>query len=322
MLNFTKNQREAIISNNSNLRIIACAGSGKTSTIAAKVAFLLNKKNNPDIEPKNIIAFTYTERSGAELKNKILKFIKEDAEVKDTRGLADMYIGTIHGWCLKALQDNEYQYHKFSVLNDIKLRLFVDKNYENIGMKDITKIGNDSVCMKIFVDTGRFIQLMNIIRESEINGELTKNIKIAKSKYEKLLKDNCYFDFTMIMTEAYEKLLEKGELYKKINRDLKFLIVDEYQDINPIQERLIRQLYLSANPIITVVGDDDQNIYQWRGSNNELIKNFLKQYSPANEVVLKENFRSSKGITSLAETIISSNTRISKSMESDRSNIC
>ncbi len=58
MLNFTKNQREAIISNNSNLRIIACAGSGKTSTIAAKVAFLLNKKNNPDIEPKNIIAFT------------------------------------------------------------------------------------------------------------------------------------------------------------------------------------------------------------------------------------------------------------------------
>ena len=316
MLNFTKNQREAIISNNSNLRIIACAGSGKTSTIAAKVAFLLNKKNNPDIEPKNIIAFTYTERAAAELKYKILKFIKEDAEVKDTRGLADMYIGTIHGWCLKALQENEYQYHKFSVLNDIKLRLFVDKNYKNIGMKDITKIGNDSVCMKIFVDTGRFIQLMNIIRESEINGELTMNIKIAKSKYEKLLKDNCYFDFTMIMTEAYEKLLEKGELYKKINRDLKYLIVDEYQDINPIQERLIRQLYLSANPIITVVGDDDQNIYQWRGSNNEFIKNFLKQYSPANEVVLKENFRSSKGITSLAETIISSNTRISKSMES------
>ena len=315
MFKFTQDQIKAIESNDTNLRIIACAGSGKTSTIAGKIAFLLNKKNNLDIEPRNIIAFTYTDRAAAELKNKTLKFIQEDPEIKDLKGIADMYIGTIHGWCLKALQENEYQYQKYSVLNDIKLRLFVDKNYNNIGMKDITKIGNEDVCMKIFVDTGRFIQLMNIIRESEKNGQLPENVERAKSKYEATLRDNCYFDFTMIMTEAYDKLIEGKELYNKIKKDLKYLIVDEYQDINPIQEKLIKQLYKTSSPIITVVGDDDQNIYQWRGSNNEFIKNFLSEYSPAKEVILKENFRSSKGITSLGESLISNNNRISKSME-------
>src|SRR5882757_3666887 len=113
MINFTEDQKKAITSNDKNLRIIACAGSGKTSTIAGKVSFLLNPKNQQNILPKNIIAFTYTDKAAAELKSKILKFIKNDPDTRDIKGIADMYIGTIHGWCLKALQDNEYQYQKF-----------------------------------------------------------------------------------------------------------------------------------------------------------------------------------------------------------------
>ncbi|MDB4925935.1 ATP-dependent DNA helicase [Mucilaginibacter sp.] len=314
MLNFTKDQEQAIQENDKNLRIIACAGSGKTSTVAGKIAHLLNPDNNLQVTPQNIIAFTYTEKAAAELRNKVLKMIKEDEGLKNIQAVADMYIGTIHGWCLKALQENEYQYQKFSVLDDIKLRLFVDKNYNKIGMKDITKIGNDKVTMQMFIDTKRFIQLMNVIRESELNGPIPAHIQMAKEKYEGLLKDNCYFDFTMIMTEAIDKLYEKKELFNKINKDLKYLIVDEYQDINPIQGELIRQLYEVAKPIITVVGDDDQNIYQWRGSNNSFIKNFLTDYAPAQEVILDQNFRSSKGVTSLAETVISRNERIAKSM--------
>jgi DNA helicase-2/ATP-dependent DNA helicase PcrA len=314
MLNFTQDQQKAIQENDKNLRIIACAGSGKTSTVAAKIAHLLNPDNNLDVAPQNIIAFTYTEKAAAELRNKVLKMIKEDEKLKNIQAIADMYIGTIHGWCLKALQENEYQYQKFSVLDDIKLRLFVDKNYKKIGMMDMTKLSNSGVAMQMFVDTKRFIQVMNVIRESELNGPVPANIQLAKSKYEGLLKDNCYFDFTMIMTEAIEKLREKKELYNKIKKDLKYLIVDEYQDINPIQGDLIKQLYDVANPIITVVGDDDQNIYQWRGSNSSFIKDFLKDYTPAHEVILDLNFRSSKGVTSLAETIIARNDRIPKAM--------
>ncbi len=177
MIDFTEEQLQAIQTNDQHLRIIACAGSGKTSTVAGKVAFLLNPQNGLNVEPKNIIAFTYTEKAAAELKNRILKFIKEIPQLAGLKGLADMYVGTIHGWCLRALQENEYDYRRFSVLDDIKLRLFVDKNYEVIGMKDITKIGNVDVNMRIFTDTGKFIQMMNIIRESEIEGELPTSLK-------------------------------------------------------------------------------------------------------------------------------------------------
>ncbi len=315
-MELTSRQTDAVECNDQNLRIIACAGSGKTSTIAEKVSYLLDPSNQLDVEPKNIISFTYTDKAAAELKHKILKLIKENENLKDLKGLADMYVGTIHGWCLKALQENEYMYQKFTVLNDIKLRLFVDKNYKKIGMTDITKISDPTIAMKIFVDTGRFIQVMNIIRESELAGPLPNHIQAAKEKYENCLKSSCYFDFTMIMTEAVDKLLERRDLYNKIKTDLKYLIVDEYQDINPIQERLIETLYETARPILTVVGDDDQNIYQWRGSNNQFIKQFTSKYAPAREVKLEMNFRSSKGITSLAETVISRNDRLPKVMDS------
>jgi len=314
MIELSEEQKKAVETNDKHLRIIACAGSGKTSTVASKVVYLLDPKNGLNVLPKNIIAFTYTEKAAAELKNRVLKFIKQVPELENLSGLADMYVGTIHGWCLKALQENEYDYRKFSVLDDIKLRLFVDKNYEIIGMKDITKIGNSSVNMKIFVDTKKFIQLMNIVRESEIQGKLPENIKSALEKYESTLKRNCYFDFTMIMDEAVKRFDEKKELYNKIKDDLKYLIIDEYQDINPIQDRLISKLYDSSNAKITVVGDDDQNIYQWRGSNSIFIKQFLENYTPSTEVKLEKNYRSSKGIVTLAETVIKRNERIDKEM--------
>jgi DNA helicase II / ATP-dependent DNA helicase PcrA len=314
MIDFTKDQKKAIEKNDANLRIIACAGSGKTSTVAGKVMHLLNPKNNFNVEPKNIIAFTYTEKAAGELKNKILKFIKETPELEEIKGMADMYIGTIHGWCLKALQDNEYEFQKYSVLDEIKLKLFVDKNYYKIGMSEIRKLAAPHDSMRIFVDTKRFIQIMNIIRESELLAKLPSDIENALDKYETILKQNCYFDFTMIMTEALKHLIPGNPLFDKIKNELKYLIVDEYQDINPIQEKLINKLYEVSKAKLTVVGDDDQNIYQWRGSNNFYIQNFLKAYSPATEQILNENFRSSKGITTLAESVVSVNQRLSKKM--------
>ncbi|MEZ4939195.1 MAG: UvrD-helicase domain-containing protein [Crocinitomicaceae bacterium] len=107
-MNYTKEQQSAINTIDQNLQIIACAGSGKTQVISQRVVSIL--RDNPDIEPKNIIAFTYTEKAAAELKTRILKLCKE--QLGDIRGLAEMYIGTIHFWCLQALQDNAYEYQK------------------------------------------------------------------------------------------------------------------------------------------------------------------------------------------------------------------
>ena len=304
-MKLTDNQKVAIESNDDNLRIIACAGSGKTTTIAHKIAYLLDEKNNFDIAPQSIIAFTYTEKAAAELKNKVLE------KVTPQKGLADMYIGTIHGWCLKVLQENEFKFQKYSVLDEIKLQLFIDKNYDRIGMKDIYKLSNPNEHMRRFVDTKRFVRIMEIIRESDlVNGELPKHIKEAKAKYESTLHSKYYFDFSMIVDEALKHLKEENSnLNKFIKNNIKYLIVDEYQDVNPKQEELINTLYQISNAKLTVVGDDDQNIYQWRGSNNEFIINFDKKYPPCTNVKISKNFRSSKGITELSKVLINHNSR-------------
>lgn len=308
---------DAIKNLKDNLRIIACAGSGKTKFVSERVAYLLDN----GVKPENIISFTYTEKAADELNNRIVQELRKREILNSIKGFANMYIGTIHGWCLKALQDNELGYQKFSVLDEIKLKLFVDKNYNEIGMKGITKIGNPNVNMKIFTDTNRFIQIMNIVRESETKG-LSDEIKQAKIKYETFLKSKGCFDFTMIMTEALSKLKDKSSaLNNKVSSDLKFLIVDEFQDVNPIQEKIIRSLWKVSNCKVTVVGDDDQNIYQWRGSDSEFLQKFDEIYSSHQTSVkslkLVKNFRSSKGITGLARTFIESNkNRIPKEMMS------
>ncbi|MDE5421740.1 ATP-dependent helicase [Ancylomarina sp. DW003] len=314
MIDYSPSQKQAIETNDKNLRIIACAGSGKTSTVAAKVAHLLDSKNGFNLEPKNIIAFTFTEKAAAELKYRIL----EDVE-SDIRGMADMYIGTIHGWCLSALQENEFDYQKFSVLDEIKQKLFIDKYYNVNGMKDVTKLSKPSVSLRRFLDTSLFTRVLDIVRESDLNSELPKNIKDAKRKYEENLKKHNLFDFTMIIDEAINCLTNGGNLAKNIEENLKYLIVDEYQDINPLQQKLILELQEKSNCKLIVVGDDDQNIYQWRGSNNDYIINFHKRYSADSfqSIELNTNYRSSSGITQLAKTLIANNkVRLDKEMRS------
>ena len=132
MPNYTPRQQEAISTLNQNLQIIACAGSGKTQVISQRIIEILKA----GVHPSKIIAFTYTEKAAGELQARILKLCKE--QLPDTQGIADMYVGTIHSWCLNALQEYKYEYQKFSVLDEIKLNLFVDKNFKQIGMQDLS----------------------------------------------------------------------------------------------------------------------------------------------------------------------------------------
>ena len=302
---FSKRQQEAIITQDKHLRIIACAGSGKTTTVAGKVAYLLDPVNGFGIKPENIIAFTYTEKAAGELKNKILNYVGQ------YRGMANMYIGTIHGWCLRSLQENEYTCQSFSVLDDIKLKLFIDKYYDIIGMKEVTKLSNPSVSLRRFIDTSLFVKIMDIVRESEVKDGMhfSKKILDAKKQYEKTLLSKRYFDFSMIMEKALECLEGDTNLTKSIKDNLKYLIVDEYQDVNPLQERLINRLQEISNCKLVVVGDDDQNIYQWRGSNNKYIIDFENKFdkNSVKTIPLSVNYRSSEGITKLSEALISNN---------------
>ena len=297
MLNYTKEQLDAINTIDENLQIIACAGSGKTQVISQRVVNIL--KNKKGIQPQNIVAFTYTEKAAAELKNRILKLCKE--QLPDLKGMVDMYIGTIHSWCLKTLQEHIYEYQKFSVLDDIKLKLFIDRNFSRIGMKDLD--------MELYKDTSYFAQLMTIVRESELTApleEIPENISEALKKFEATLNSSAFFDFTMIMTKVHDHLNEDSQFRKKIGDTIKYLIVDEYQDVNPIQEHIINILVgLGAN--ICVVGDDDQTIYQWRGGDIRYIVDFQNRYKDVKPIRLIDNFRSSPAIVEVASKVIINN---------------
>ncbi len=302
MPKYTPRQQEAISTIDRNLQIIACAGSGKTQVISQRIIEILKT----GIHPSKIIAFTYTEKAAGELQARILKLCKE--QLPDTQGIADMYVGTIHSWCLNALQEYKYEYQKFSVLDEVKLKLFVDKNFKNIGMQDLS--------MERFKDTGRFVALMSLLREAQFHNkaDVPENLFEALQKYETVLKKHCYFDFTMIMSDAVYCLQADNNFRNKISRDIGFLIVDEYQDVNPIQENIVRELYnLGAN--ICVVGDDDQTIFQWRGSHINYIQQFTTRYKNVHSVTLEDNFRSTNAVVDVAiKSITNNNVRLPKIM--------
>jgi DNA helicase-2/ATP-dependent DNA helicase PcrA len=300
-IKYTESQKIAIETLDKNLQIIACAGSGKTQVISERVVNLIRN----GAKPSEIIAFTYTEKAASELKVRILELCKE--QLGKVEGLSEMYIGTIHSWCLDFLQDNIFEYQKFSVLDEIKLKLFVDKHYEEIGMMHAG--------MERFKETGYFTQMMGLLREFELNKEfVTERQKESLVMFENKLKEHCYFDFTMIMTDLLDHLKNNPELRNKIKSKIKYLIVDEYQDINNVQEEIIENIYnLDTN--ICVVGDDDQNIYQWRGGDIKHIQGFKHKYKDVVYITLEDNFRSSPAIVEVALKVITNNeNRLVKSM--------
>jgi DNA helicase-2/ATP-dependent DNA helicase PcrA len=294
-MKYTSEQQLAIDTTDNNLQIIACAGSGKTQVISQRIVNILKKK---DIEAKNILAFTYTEKAAAELKTRVLKLCRE--QLGNINGLAEMYIGTIHSWCLQAIQDNIFEYQKFAILDEIKLKLFIDKYYNEVGMAGA---GLDR-----YKDTGKFIGILSVLREAELSEgtELPEEWKDALNSYQETLFKSSYFDFTTIITEAIRNLKENPVFNEKVLGKLKYLIVDEYQDVNPIQEELIVQLSKS-NCNICVVGDDDQTIYQWRGGDVTYIQNFQNRYKDVTYLKLEDNFRSTTGIVDVALKCITNN---------------
>lgn len=296
-MKYTKEQETAIHTIKDNLQIIACAGAGKTQVISQRLVEILKQE---DVEPVNVIAFTYTEKAAAELKTRVLKLCRE--QLGDIKGLADMYIGTIHSWCLQAIQDNIFKYQRYSILDDIKQKLFVDKYYNFIGMS--------SVGMDRYKDTGRFLAIMALFREAELNEgvALPEEWEEAVQSYEETLHNHSYFDFTMIMTEVIKNLKSNKDFQDNVLGSLKYLVVDEYQDVNPVQENLIEELSKS-NCNICVVGDDDQTLYEWRLSDVKYIQQFKERYKDVSYIKLEDNFRSSKGIIDSALKCITNNTK-------------
>lgn len=315
MPDYTPNQLKAIREIDKNLQIIACAGSGKTQVISARIVEILKRKKKDGVKPESIVAFTFTEKAAAELKDRIAGLCKE--EFGDAIGLADMYVGTIHGFCLNLLQTYLYRFLKYTPLTDIQQRLLVDRNYVKSGMKGVTVSTSGGMrALRRYNETFVFLQALGVIREADVRPAIRRTpIWQAMTEYQALLDEHAYLDYTTMMLEAVIALAKDGDLRQKISERVKYLTVDEYQDVNPIQERLIRLLHdLGAN--LCVVGDDDQTLYQWRGSDVGNILTFKNRYPNVRRMRIEENFRSTGAVVDLARAVIERNNpdRLAKRM--------
>jgi DNA helicase II / ATP-dependent DNA helicase PcrA len=316
---YTQAQLEAIGTLDRALHIVACAGSGKTQVISERIVRLLEL---PEMHPRNVVAFTFTDKAAAELKDRISRLVEE--RFGNIHGLAEMFVGTMHGYALELLQTHVPTTFKYGVLNEIQTRLVIDRNSRKSGLTTLTyQADGQGKPLQRYKHSRLYMQVLNILREDEVDwGLVPDQLTEALASYKRLIHQHRSFDYTEIL-DAAVALLESDDsdptaapLLTYVREQVRYLVVDEYQDVNPIQERLVQSLCaFGAN--VCVVGDDDQTIYQWRGSEVANILTFADRYDGVHRVTLADNFRSSKGVVQLGQAVAEQNPeRLAKEMRS------
>lgn len=303
-MSYTKSQQNVINFNEGFLQVIACAGSGKTDTITRRIARLIAKGLPPD----NMVAFTFTEKAAEEMKFRIRKHLLELRP--DNPELGDMYVGTVHSFCFELLKNYYPKYKNYDVLDDHTRVLFL-KQYQNLHEIGLDKLGKES-----YKAVSKFCFNVDIVREEMLDpNTLPKDFKYSYCKYIEILEKEKFMDFSGMMYQVLQLLNDDNEFRKKIQEKYQYVTVDEYQDINPVQEKIISSM-VGPDCNLCVVGDDDQCIYQWRGTDVENILTFEKRYNK--QRVHKEditiNFRSSESVVSSAKKVIERNTRLEKAI--------
>ncbi len=303
-MSLTPEQQEAISEIDRDLQIIACAGSGKTEVITRRIANIL--KNKSEIKPHNIVAFTFTEKAALSMKERIAKALGDESALE----ISQMYIGTIHGFCYHLLNKYTEQFREYKILDTVKSHLFVARYCGECGMSDL-KLEPCPRNINLFLCC-----IDKMIDDFDNADTWTDEQRAVLNKYIKCLYDHKYIDFALMIFETLRQIKNNPDIRECLS-GIKYLIVDEYQDVNDLQERLITHIAeMGAN--ICVVGDDDQTIYQFRGSNANNMISFSERYTDVHQVRLEKNFRCAPGIVDIADCVISHNTRrIPKKMVSD-----
>lgn len=294
-----------------NLQIIACAGAGKTEKISQRVASILGD----GVLPEAIIAFTFTEKAGRELKSRIEKKVAEEPRLGPgfLDRLGPMFVGTMHAYCMQMLQRHRPEMADWDVLDDHKLVALLQREYQSLDLGGLSGNWKRSEHISLFRASVDVVE--NELLEPEQLGETP-----FRASYELFLDM-----LRRYQTLTYGQMISRavGALRDPVTRDavlapLRHLIVDEYQDTNRAQEALIREL-ASAGAHLTVVGDDDQAIYQWRGATVRNILEFRNRYEAA-EHELPANRRSQPKIVAYAEEFIETfvEERLAKSIKPDR----
>ncbi len=301
-------QQEGVFTTEGPVLILAGAGSGKTGVITHRIAYLIEEK---EVNPYNILAITFT--------NKAAKEMKERVDKLTCLGADSAWIMTFHAACVR-------------ILRRYIDKLGYDTNFTIYDTDDQKNVIKD-VCKYLDIDTKKYKERMLLSEISKAKDELiTPDIMYQKSggdyhkmrisevyrEYQEQLKKNNAVDFDDIINLTVELFNKEPEVLKSYQDRFKYIMVDEYQDTNTAQFKLIH-LLASANRNLCVVGDDDQSIYKFRGANIMNILNFEQYFPDATVIKLEQNYRSTQNILDAANSVIRNNEgRKDKSLWTDK----
>ena len=297
-------QREALLATEGPLLILAGAGSGKTKVVTSKIAYLIEELKVPSWK---ILAITFTNKAAKEMKDRVANLIDRD--------ISSMWIGTFHSICVRILRKNiesiGYSSNftiydrddQITVVKEAIAELNLDRDIykPRAIINDISNIKSDGLTP---------IEYLDLNKDNFYKENLGKIYDI----YEKKLRSNNALDFDDLLIKTVN-ILKSEDYTRNFYRDkFQYIFVDEYQDTNKIQYEFVK-LIAGENPNLTVVGDNDQSIYKWRGADINNILNFHKDFPGAKIVKLEQNYRSTQKILDVANKVIENNdSRIDKNL--------
>ena len=289
-------QREAVFHTEGPLLILAGAGSGKTRVLTHRIAYLIEEKG---INPWNILAITFTNKAAGEMRERVDDIVGFGSE--------SIWVSTFHSTCVRILRR-----HIDRLGYDNNFTIY-DSDDQKTLMKDVCKL------LQIDTKTYRERTILSAIssakdemvtpEEYELNayGDFSKK-KIAEAykEYERQLKANNALDFDDLLVKTVQLFQTQPEILEYYQDRFRYIMVDEYQDTNTVQFKLI-SLLAAKYKNLCVVGDDDQSIYKFRGANIQNILSFEKEFEHTKVIKLEQNYRSTSTILDVANAVIKNN---------------
>ena len=294
--NINDKQYEAVVNTEGPCLVIAGAGSGKTKVLTHKIAYLIDEKG---VLPWNILAITFTNKAANEMKERIEGLVGDVAK--------DIWMGTFHSVCVRILRrfiDRIGFDSSFIIFDTSDQRTLIKACIKNIGLDD-----------KMFTDRSVQSEISNAKNEMlepdqytlRANGDFRKEkIALVYEMYQKRLKENNAIDFDDIINYTIKILIDNPDVLEYYSDKFKYVLVDEYQDTNKSQFTLVT-LLASKNGNITVVGDNDQGIYSFRGADISNILNFERDFPGTKIIKLEQNYRCTGNILKAANSVIKNN---------------
>ena len=307
-------QKDAVAHGEGPLLIVAGAGTGKTTVITQRIAYLIEKGF---ANPEEILAVTFTDKAAEEMEERVDKLLPI--------GYLDLWISTFHAFCERVLRDYALDIglpSDFKILDGTSGWLLVHGNFDRFDLKYYKPLGNPNKFIKALLSHFSHCKDQAIypddylayadklkIRDDAPESQETERIKElanAYHDYQWLLLEEGYLDFGDLINYCLKLFQQRPLILKRYREKFKYILVDEFQDTNWAQYELIKILSAPKNNL-TVTADDDQSVYKFRGASFTNIVQFAKDFPEAKQISLVQNYRSSQNILDLAYKFIKAN---------------